>query len=100
MQVRDLIYLLQSRCKPEDEVVFTTYGKTINGVIQFYGQSNDSLLGVFREGDDGGDIRDDKEAVIVIDDHFIHNIVLSLYKNEITFESTLSPETLEKFKPK
>lgn len=48
MQVRDLIYLLQTRCQPEDQVFFTAMFDQEDGSIeQLTAEADESLLSVF-----------------------------------------------------
>lgn len=81
MLVKDLIHLLNTRCQPDDEVVFTSFvqGKE-NSVFQIMGHSSDSFNAVFRESDPD---ENHAEAFIDIGDCFLHNFIVDLDKIDL-----------------
>lgn len=93
MKVKDLIYLLNSRCEEEDEVSMLMHSHDFNtdAHIGFEGYTDDHLGSVFRDDEN-------ETAIIKVTSTVIHNIVLAVYKKELTFEQVLSPEIMERFK--
>lgn len=72
MQVRDLIHLLQTRAKPDDELLFTAFVPLKDGRI--------SEVSDYEFGGSFDAVFTDEEGIanILISKHFIHNFLVSL----------------------
>lgn len=84
MLVRDLMYLLKTKCKPEDTVIFEAFiaGKE-NSVIQVGGDSDNSFEHVYRDSifqydDNIPEAEKEYAAYINIGSAFINNLLIEL----------------------
>ena len=94
MQVRDLIHLLQTRAKPDQEIMFTALcnGKEKGTSIQVSGESSQELCGVYSERtydeDEHPEVLEET-CFIMVSDIFINNLLVSIYDGEIDLKSTI-----------
>ena len=101
MKVQDLVYLLTTRCKPEDEVNFTSIVETKKGLVEFNGCSEDTFDEVFREcfpDDDGVDGDLCNIANIRLGDHFVKGIMADVYQGKLKPEDFLSDHHMQVIK--
>ena len=96
MQVRDLIYMLQSRCKPDQEIHIRTMIKMADGSILEKGLCyiDDDFSSVFSDHDEEvcGD------AVIMLPEYMVAGIIMSYEKGDFTKEDVLSESQLKALK--
>ena len=82
MMVKDLIHLLQTRCKPDDIVIFEAFVPAKSDKVGvMYGHPSGSFSDVYREDledDEGSPIEGGGEAHIDIGPCLVRNLLLRL----------------------